>query len=59
MDLYIQGDTDSTLEVILGARSLDEIVTGLEATQRIASQDAQIAGEARELDSYNGALTKV
>jgi peptidoglycan DL-endopeptidase CwlO len=49
VDIYVQGDTDSTLEVILGARSLDEIVTGLEATQRIASQDAQIAREAREL----------
>jgi len=47
-DLYVQGDPDSTLEVLLGARTLDDIVTGLEATQRIASQDAFIADQARD-----------
>ena len=44
--LYVSGDPDSTLDVILGARSLDEVITGLEGTQRIAAQDAQITREA-------------
>jgi cell wall-associated NlpC family hydrolase len=41
-DLYIRGEGDSTLEVILGARSLDDIVTRLEAIDRVSSQDAEI-----------------
>lgn len=44
--LYVSGDPDSTLDVILGARSLDEVITGLEGTQRIAAQDAQITRDA-------------
>ena len=46
-DLYVNGDPDSTLEVLLGARTLDEIITGLDATQRIAAQDARITREAK------------
>jgi len=46
-DLYVNGSPDSTLEVLLGARSLDEIITGLDATQRIAAQDARIAREVK------------
>ena len=46
-DLYMNGDPDSTLDVILGARSLDEVITGLDATQRIAAQDAQITREVK------------
>ena len=46
-DLYVNGSPDSTLEVLLGARSLDEIITGLDATERIAAQDAQITREAK------------
>ena len=41
-DLYVHGQGDSTLEVILGARSLDDIVARLDAMQRVASQDATI-----------------
>jgi len=41
-DLYINGQGDSTLEVILGATSLDEIVARLDAIERVSSQDAQI-----------------
>ena len=48
-DLYMNGNPDSTLDVILGARSLDEIVVGLDATQRIAAQDAQITHQAKTL----------
>jgi cell wall-associated NlpC family hydrolase len=41
-ELYIKGEGDSTLEVILGARSLDDIVTRLDAIERVSSQDAEI-----------------
>lgn len=47
--LYVNGDPDSTLDVILGARSLDEVIAGLEGTQRIAAQDAQITRQAKTL----------
>ena len=46
-DLYVNGSPDSTLEVLLGARSLDEVITGLDATERIAAQDARITREAK------------
>ena len=48
-DLYVNGDPDSTLDVILGARSFDEVIVGLDATQRIVAQDAQITRQAKAL----------
>jgi peptidoglycan DL-endopeptidase CwlO len=41
-DLYIQGSGDSTLEVLLGARSLEDIVTRLDAIERVSHQDATV-----------------
>jgi cell wall-associated NlpC family hydrolase len=41
-DLYINGHGDSTLEVILGSRSLDDIIARLDAIERVSSQDARI-----------------
>ncbi len=41
-DLYVNGEGDSTLEVILGARSLDDIISRLDAIERVSSQDATI-----------------
>jgi cell wall-associated NlpC family hydrolase len=41
-DLYINGEGDSTLEVILGSRSLDDIITRLDAIERVSSQDTGI-----------------
>jgi cell wall-associated NlpC family hydrolase len=46
-DLYVNGQGDSTLEVILGSRSLDDIVTRLEAIERVSSQDAEILREVK------------
>jgi cell wall-associated NlpC family hydrolase len=42
VDLYVNGDGDSTLEVILGSRTLDDIITRLDAIERVSSQDTQI-----------------
>jgi cell wall-associated NlpC family hydrolase len=42
VDLYVNGEGDSTLEVILGSRSLDDIIARLEAIERVSSQDARI-----------------
>jgi peptidoglycan DL-endopeptidase CwlO len=41
-DLYVNGQGDSTLEVILGSRSLDDIITRLDAIERVSKQDSQI-----------------
>ncbi len=41
-DLYINGEGDSTLEVILGSRSLDDIIARLDAIERVSSQDTHI-----------------
>ena len=41
-DLYVNGEGDSTLEVILGSRSLDDIISRLDAIQRVSGQDARI-----------------
>jgi len=43
-DLYVNGEGDSTLEVILGSSSLDDIIARLDAIERVSSQDAQILG---------------
>lgn len=50
-DLYVNGQGDSTLEVILGSRSLDDIVTRLDAIERISSQDAQILRQVKRYRS--------
>lgn len=46
-DLYVNGDGDTTLEVILGARSLDEVLDRFEAVQRVSRQDAEILWEVK------------
>ncbi|MGH3133358.1 MAG: NlpC/P60 family protein [Gaiellaceae bacterium] len=47
-DLYVSGDGDSTLEVLLGSRSLDDIITRLDAIQRVSKQDSRILAEVKE-----------
>lgn len=46
-DLYMNGSPDSALDVLLGAQTLDEVITRLDATQRISKQDARITREAK------------
>jgi cell wall-associated NlpC family hydrolase len=46
-DLYVKGDADSTLEVLLGSRSLDDVIARVEAIQRVSSQDARILAQVK------------
>jgi cell wall-associated NlpC family hydrolase len=41
-DLYVNGEGDDTLAVILGSSSLDDIIARLDAIDRVSSQDTQI-----------------
>jgi cell wall-associated NlpC family hydrolase len=45
VDLYVSGTPDSALEVILGARSLNEVTDLLDARERVADQDARLIDE--------------
>lgn len=42
-EIYVNGEPAGALEVLLGAKSLEEIMDVLDATQRVTSQDARIA----------------
>lgn len=59
--LYIQGEVDP-IAVILGAASLDELVTGLESLDRAAEQNKRLArlaeGQARALQGLRQRLVK-
>ena len=46
-DLYVNGESDSTLEVILGAQNLSDLVDRIDAVGRVADQDARVATEVR------------
>ena len=41
-DLYVNGSGDSALEVLLGASSLDDIISRLDAIDRVSHQDAKV-----------------
>ena len=47
-DLYMNGDGDSTLEVLLGSQSLDDIIARLDAIERVSSQDTRILSEVKQ-----------
>jgi peptidoglycan DL-endopeptidase CwlO len=40
--MYVSGSTNSTLEVLLGARTLDEVLNGIETANRVSTQDANV-----------------
>jgi peptidoglycan DL-endopeptidase CwlO len=40
--LYTSGESDSTLDVLVGSSSLEELVNGLEAVSRVSSQDTRV-----------------
>jgi len=49
VQLYVNGASQSTLEIILGAESLSEVLDAVEANERILEQDARIIGDVKRL----------
>ena len=47
-DIYVNGDGDTTLEVLLGSKSLDDIIARIDAIERVSKQDSRILAEVRE-----------
>ena len=47
--LYINGDSGGALEVILGARSLDELLTRIDLAERVTAQDDRLVRDAESL----------
>ena len=45
--LYINGDSAGAVEVILGAKSLDDLLNRLDLAQRVGGQDAQVLKDVR------------
>jgi cell wall-associated NlpC family hydrolase len=45
--IYTSGESDSTLDVLVGSRSLVEIMDGLETVSRVSEQDTEVLGDVR------------
>jgi cell wall-associated NlpC family hydrolase len=45
--IYVTGEGDSTLEVLLGAKSLDDVINRLDTANRVSGQDAQVLREVK------------
>jgi peptidoglycan DL-endopeptidase CwlO len=43
--LYVGGSEDSTLEVLLGAQSLDDLLNRLDTVERVSEQDTRVLAE--------------
>jgi len=50
-DLYVQGPEASTLEVVLGATSLDDLLNRIDTVDRVSDQDTQVLREVRSFRS--------
>ena len=47
VSLYKNGGNSGTLEVILGAKSIDDLLDRLDAVDRVSAQDARVLGEVK------------
>jgi cell wall-associated NlpC family hydrolase len=47
-DIYVNGDGDTTLDVLLGSKSLDDVIARIDAIERVSSQDSRVLAEVRE-----------
>src|SRR5918999_4348802 len=45
--IYVSGSSNSTLEVLLGARTLEEVLSGIETADRVSNQDANVVGSVK------------
>lgn len=50
VQLYLDGGAPSALEVVLGATSLDDVLASIEATERVADQDARIVSDVKRFE---------
>ncbi len=52
-ELYMTGEgSDSTMEVLLGAQSLDDVINKLDTANRVSAQDAQVLREVKLYRSH-------
>ncbi|HEV3479160.1 MAG TPA: NlpC/P60 family protein [Gaiellaceae bacterium] len=49
--IYTSGESDSTLDVLVGSRSLVDLVEGLEAVSRVSEQDTAVFGDVTKFRS--------
>ena len=49
--IYTSGEKDSTLDVLVGSRSLSELVEGLEAVSQVSEQDSTALGDVKRYRS--------
>jgi cell wall-associated NlpC family hydrolase len=59
VQLYVNGGSPSTLEILLGAESLTEVIDKLDANERILDQDARIIDDVRRLTTRTRAQKRV
>src|SRR5215218_2091481 len=55
VSLYTADDGNSTLEVILGSKSLDDVVTSIDNADRVASLDSRVL---HEVETFKGAVKR-
>ncbi|MFN2629681.1 MAG: NlpC/P60 family protein [Gaiellaceae bacterium] len=62
VSLYATGDEQSTLSVMLGSSSLDDMINRLETVQRVTQQDSEVIGQVtsfkREVQTRQGRLER-
>jgi peptidoglycan DL-endopeptidase CwlO len=46
-EIYMSGTADSTVEVLLGAHSLDDVINRLDTANRVSAQDEQVLTQVR------------
>jgi peptidoglycan DL-endopeptidase CwlO len=46
--IYTSGQQDTTLDVLVGSRSLSDLVDGLDAVNRVSEQDTSVLGQVRK-----------
>jgi peptidoglycan DL-endopeptidase CwlO len=46
-DLYVTGGTGGVVEIILGARSLDDLLNRIDVVERVGAQDAEVLAEVK------------
>jgi cell wall-associated NlpC family hydrolase len=49
--IHTSGESDSTLDVLVGSRSLGDLVDGLEAVSRVSEQDTRVLGDVKRFRS--------